>query len=162
MEVALNTIGYKVGDHRILPVWVDSQSDPAKASGAYAEAVEGKGIQAGVLNWHSSVAIAVMDVAAMSVGFDFTAGFINIANFEYMAVAGVGGYTSALLVINTGLAPWFAMVAGGISSAVLGLIIGMISLRLRGIFAACLFWFFGLALMGLAIKMVWLTRGPWD
>ncbi len=105
MEVALNTIGYKVGDHRILPVWVDSQSDPAKASGAYAEAVEGKGIQAGVLNWHSSVAIAVMDVAAMSVGFDFTAGFINIANFEYMAVAGVGGYTSALLVINTGLAP---------------------------------------------------------
>jgi branched-chain amino acid transport system permease protein len=33
-------------------------------------------------------------------------------------------------------------------------------LRLRGIFAACLAWFFGLALMGLATKMVWLTRGP--
>jgi ABC-type branched-subunit amino acid transport system permease subunit len=36
----------------------------------------------------------------------------------------------------------------------------MITLRLRGIFAACLAWFFGLALMGLATKMVWLTRGP--
>ncbi|WP_024336456.1 branched-chain amino acid ABC transporter permease [Desulfotignum balticum] len=99
-------------------------------------------------------------VAAMSVGFDFTAGYINIVNFGYMAVAGTGGYTSALLVINAGLSPWIAMLAGGVSSAVLGLIIGMISLRLRGIFAACLSWFFGLAVMGLAIKMVWLTRGP--
>lgn len=99
-------------------------------------------------------------IAAMSVGFDFTAGFINIVNFGYMAVAGTGGYTSALLVINLGLSPWIAMVAGGISSAILGLVIGMISLRLRGIFAACLSWFFGLAVMGLAIKMVWLTRGP--
>lgn len=99
-------------------------------------------------------------IAAMSVGFDFTAGFINIVNFGYMAVAGTGGYTSALLVINAGFSPWLAMVAGGIASAILGLIIGMISLRLRGIFAACLSWFFGLAVMGLAIKMVWLTRGP--
>ena len=29
-------------------------------------------------------------IAAMSVGFDFTAGFINIVNFGYMAVAGFG------------------------------------------------------------------------
>lgn len=99
-------------------------------------------------------------IAAMSVGFDLTAGYINIVNFGYMAVAGTGGYTSALLVVNAGLSPWIAMLVGGVSSAILGLIIGMISLRLRGIFAACLSWFFGLAVMGLAIKMVWLTRGP--
>ncbi len=63
-EMAMDTINSTVGDYKIEPVWIDSQSDPAKASGAYAEAVESKGIQAGVLNWHSSVAIAVMDVAA--------------------------------------------------------------------------------------------------
>ena len=99
-------------------------------------------------------------IAAMSVGFDFTAGFINIVNFGYMAVAGFGGYTSALLVINAGWSPWLGMAAGGVTASVLGLIVGMISLRLRGIFAACLSWFFGLALMGLATKLVWLTRGP--
>ncbi|MBU1344727.1 MAG: ABC transporter substrate-binding protein, partial [Proteobacteria bacterium] len=53
VEMAMDTIDYTVGDYKIEVVWVDSQSDPAKASGAYAEAVEGKGIQAGVLNWHS-------------------------------------------------------------------------------------------------------------
>ena len=99
-------------------------------------------------------------IAAMSVGFDLTAGYISIVNFGYAAVSGFGGYTSALLVINMGLSPWIAMAAGGITAGFLGLIIGMISLRLRGIFAACLSWFFGLAIMGLATKMVWLTRGP--
>lgn len=99
-------------------------------------------------------------IAAMSVSFDFTAGFINIVNFGFAAVSGFGGYTSALLAINAGLSPWIGMIAGGVTAALMGLIIGMISLRLRGIFAACLSWFFGLAIMGLAIKLVWLTRGP--
>ncbi len=99
-------------------------------------------------------------IAAMCVGFDFTAGYINIVNFGYAAVSGFGGYTSAILAVNYGLSPWIGMVLGGITAGLLGLIIGMISLRLRGIFAACLSWFFGLAIMGLAIKMVWLTRGP--
>jgi len=99
-------------------------------------------------------------IATLSVGFDFTAGFINIVNFGYAAVAGFGGYTSALLAVNFGISPWIGIFIGGANAAVLGLIIGMISLRLRGIFAACLSWFFGLALMGLATKLVWLTRGP--
>jgi branched-chain amino acid transport system permease protein len=73
---------------------------------------------------------------------------------------GVGGYTSAILAERIGLSPWLGMLAGGLIAAVLGLVIGMITLRLRGIFAACLAWFFGLAAMGLATKMVWLTRGP--
>ena len=64
VNMAMDAIDHKVGDYTIEVVWVDSQSDPAKASSAYAEAVEGKGVQAGVLNWHSSVAVAVMDVAA--------------------------------------------------------------------------------------------------
>ena len=48
----------------------------------------------------------------------------------------------------------------GLTAAVMGFFIGLITLRLRGIFAACLAWFLGLALMGLATKMIWFTRGP--
>ncbi|MEX1314256.1 MAG: ABC transporter substrate-binding protein, partial [Desulfotignum sp.] len=86
VEMALETINYTVGDYKIEPVWVDSQSDPAKASGAYAEAVEGKGIQAGVLNWHSSVAIAVMDVAAQyKVPHMFGFGASEVVNEKWQA-----------------------------------------------------------------------------
>ena len=86
VEMELEYIDYTVGDYKIEPVWVDSQSDPAKASGAYAEAVEGKGIQAGVLNWHSSVAIAVMDVAAQyKVPHMFGFGASEVVNEKWQA-----------------------------------------------------------------------------
>ncbi|MEJ2642394.1 MAG: branched-chain amino acid ABC transporter permease [Desulfosarcinaceae bacterium] len=109
-----------------------------------------------LIRWLISAAF----IAALSIGFDFTAGLINIVNFGYCAIMGLGGYTSAILAERIGLTPWIGIFMGAVTSAILGLVIGAITLRLRGIFAACLAWFFGLALMGLAIKMVWLTRGP--
>ena len=99
-------------------------------------------------------------IGASAVAFDFTAGYISIVNFGFNALVGLGGYTSALLVINLGLSPWLGMAAGAVSAAVLGFLTGVLTLRLRGIFAAVMTWFIGLALMGLATKMVWLTRGP--
>ena len=64
VTMALEKVNYKIGDYKLEPVWVDSQSDPAKTVSAYAEAAERIGIQAGILNWHSSTAVAAMDVAA--------------------------------------------------------------------------------------------------
>jgi branched-chain amino acid transport system substrate-binding protein len=64
VEMALDKIDYTVGDYKLEIVWIDSQSDPAKAASAYAEAVERKGIDCAMQNWHSSVAVAAMDVAA--------------------------------------------------------------------------------------------------
>jgi branched-chain amino acid transport system substrate-binding protein len=64
VTMAFEKVHNMVGDYKLEPVWIDSQSDPAKATSAYAEACERIGIQAGILNWHSSVAVAVMDVAA--------------------------------------------------------------------------------------------------
>lgn len=63
-EMALEAIDNQIGDYTIEAVWVDSQSDPERATRAYEEAIVQDGIQAGVLNWHSSVAVAVMEVNA--------------------------------------------------------------------------------------------------
>jgi branched-chain amino acid transport system substrate-binding protein len=63
-EMALEAIDYKIGDYKLNVVWIDSQSDPEKATRAYEEAIVQDGVQAGVLNWHSSVAVAVMEVTA--------------------------------------------------------------------------------------------------
>ena len=96
-----------------------------------------------LIRWLISAAL----IASLSIGFDFTAGLINIVNFGYCAIMGLGGYTSAILAERIGLTPWIGILMGGAVAAVLGLIIGSITLRLRGIFAACLAWFFGLAAM---------------
>ncbi len=104
--------------------------------------------------------IAAAFIGTLAIAFDFTAGFINIVNFGFAAIMGLGAYTSALFALKLGVSPWIGLFTGPVTAAFLGFVIGLITLRLRGIFAACLAWFFGLALMGLAIKMVWLTRGP--
>ncbi|MGD9281430.1 MAG: branched-chain amino acid ABC transporter permease [Desulfobacterales bacterium] len=100
---------------------------------------------------------AIMGAGAMA--FDFSSGYIAVVNFGFAAYVGLGAYTSAIVVNNWGIPLPLAMLCGAFTSAVLGFLTGAISLRMRGMFAICLTWFIGIALMGLAIKMVWLTRG---
>jgi len=62
--MAFEDIDYKIGDYKIELVLIDSESDPAKATTAYEEAVTRDKIGAGVGGWHSSVAVAAMEVTA--------------------------------------------------------------------------------------------------
>ena len=64
VEMAFKAIDYKIGDYKIEVVWIDSQSDPAKATNAFAEAVEQKGIDVAFYDVHSSVSVALMDVVS--------------------------------------------------------------------------------------------------
>jgi len=99
-------------------------------------------------------------MAAQAVAFDFTAGFINIVNFGFAAFVGLGAYTSALLAANLHVPILVGMFMGGICAGLLGFLTGTLTLRLRGIFAAVMAWFVGLALMGLTRNLTGLTRGP--
>lgn len=98
-------------------------------------------------------------MAAQAVAFDFTAGYINIVNFGFAAFVGLGGYTSGLLAVDFGISPWIGMVVGATVSGVVGLLTGALTLRLRGIYAAVMAWFVGLALMGLTRNLPDITRG---
>ena len=109
-----------------------------------------------LIRWLTIIALS----AASAIAFDLTAGYINIVNFGFSAILGLGSYTSAILAVRAGLSPWIGMFVGAFASGLLGFLTGLLTLRLRGIFAAVMAWFVGLALMGLCIKMVWLTRGP--
>jgi branched-chain amino acid transport system permease protein len=99
-------------------------------------------------------------IAAQAIAFDFTTGYINVVNFGFAAFLGVGAYTSALLAVQLSVSPWIGMFLGAIPAAILGFFTGILTLRLRGIFAALMSWFVGLALLGIARNWVSLTRGP--
>jgi len=98
-------------------------------------------------------------MAAMAVAFDFTAGYIDIVNFGFAAFVGLGGYTSGLLAVDFGISPWIGMVMGALVAGFIGLLTGMLTLRLRGIYAAVMAWFVGLAMMGLVRNFPDVTRG---
>lgn len=98
-------------------------------------------------------------MAAQAIAFDFTAGYINVVNFGFAAFVGLGGYTSGLLAVNLGLSPWIGIFIGALAAGLLGLLTGALTLRLRGIYAAVMAWFVGLALMGIVRNWTDLTRG---
>jgi branched-chain amino acid transport system permease protein len=98
-------------------------------------------------------------MASMAVAFDFTAGYINVVNFGFAAFVGLGGYTSALLAARLGVSPWLGAFAGALVAGVVGFLTGALTLRLRGIFAAVMAWFVGLALLGLTRNLKEVTRG---
>ncbi|SDO89116.1 branched-chain amino acid ABC transporter permease [Desulforhopalus singaporensis] len=109
-----------------------------------------------MIRWLISGAI----VAAAAISFDFSAGYLGIVNFGYAAFLGLGGYTSAILSNTLGISPFITIFFGALMAATLGVLTGIVSLRLRGMFAICFTWFIGIALMGLCMKWDWLTRGP--
>lgn len=91
--MAFEAINYKIGDYKIELVWIDSQSDPEKATRAYEEAVVKEGIQAGVQNWHSSVAVAVMEVTAKhKIPHFFGMGATEVVNEKFLSDPEKYGY----------------------------------------------------------------------
>ncbi|MGA9533545.1 MAG: ABC transporter substrate-binding protein [Anaerolineales bacterium] len=92
-EMALENIDYKIGDYTIDVVWIDSQSDPEKATRAYEEAIVQDGVEAGVLNWHSSVSVAVMEVTAKhQVPHFFGFGATEVVNEKFNSDPAKYGY----------------------------------------------------------------------
>ena len=106
-------------------------------------------------------------LAAQAAAFDFTAGYINVVNFGFAAMLGLGAYTSAILTntspalaLQPGWSPWVGIWAGALVAGLVGLGLGVLTLRLRGLFAAIMAWFVGLALLGIVRNWTSLTRGP--
>ena len=86
VTMAFEKIDYRIGDYKIELVWIDSQSDPNAAANAYDKAIRQDGIQAGFWNWHSSVAVAVMEVTAeYKIPHFFTGGSAEVVNDKLQA-----------------------------------------------------------------------------
>ena len=93
VTMALEKINYQIGKYKIEPVWIDDQSDPAKGTQAYEQAVVQDKIQAGILNWNSSVAVALMDVTAKyKVPHFFGFGATELVNEKFASDPAKYGY----------------------------------------------------------------------
>ncbi len=96
---------------------------------------------------------------ALAMAFDFTSGYINIVNFGFAAFWGLGAYVTGCLSYHLGWSPWAGLVAAVLAAAALGLFLGLLTIRLGGIFAACMTWFVAMAMLSVASNWVGVTRG---
>jgi len=77
------------------------------------------------------VAIQILLFAYLSLCWNVLGGFAGQLSFGHALFMAVGGYTSTILLLRTGLSPWLGMIAGGFLAALLGLFIGYLSFRYR-------------------------------
>lgn len=84
VTMAFDAINWKIGDYKIETVKIDDESDPEKGARAYEEAVVRDKIDAGLINWHSSVAVSCMEIAAKyKIPHFFGFGATELVNEKY-------------------------------------------------------------------------------
>lgn len=69
-------------------------------------------------------------------GLNILTGFTGQISLGHGAFMGVGAYASAILVANSGLSFWVALPLAGLITAMLGMVFGIPSLRLKGLYLA--------------------------
>ena len=72
--------------------------------------------------------------SVVAAAWNLIMGYARVLSFGQIAFFAIGGYTTALLTLNLGISPYLGILAGGGLALAVGLIIGLICLRLRGIY----------------------------
>ena len=91
--------------------------------------------------------------------YDLMIGYAGLANFGYAGFIAAGAYGSALASFHYGISPWAGLVIGGACGALLGLLTGLITLRLRGLYLGLTTWFVAEALRSTISNTPGYTRG---
>jgi branched-chain amino acid transport system permease protein len=96
----------------------------------------------------------------LSISLNFVTGFAGQLALGHAAFVTIGAYAGALLMVNNGISFWLAILIGGGSAFVSGLILGLIAMRLRGDYLGMVTMGFGEIVRLLALNQIDITRGP--
>jgi branched-chain amino acid transport system permease protein len=74
--------------------------------------------------------------AMLAAAWNIAGGYGGQFSLGHAAFFGIGAYASVLLYNNAGISPWIGMLVGGAAASLFALVIGLLTLRLRGAFFA--------------------------
>jgi branched-chain amino acid transport system permease protein len=112
-----------------------------------------------VSEYHLHVAVTSFYYVVLAVGWNLLAGYTGQFSLAHHTFAGVGAYTSALLVAHTGVPIVVGVAAGVVVAAVLGWFLGTLCLRMRAIYLALATWAFAESVRLLVAVEYQITRG---
>ncbi|MBF0459095.1 MAG: branched-chain amino acid ABC transporter permease [Nitrospirae bacterium] len=96
----------------------------------------------------------------LTLSLNLIVGFTGLPALGHIAFACVGAYTSSLLALNYGISPWIGLMIGAFNAALLGVLVGAPSMRLKGDYLALATFGLGVIVYSIAKNWVDLTRGP--
>lgn len=83
---------------------------------------------------YEALALNILIFGLYAVGFNLLFGYTGLLSFGHAAFFGVGSYLTGITIVHFGLPWWAAIVAGTVASGVVGLVIGFLAIRTRGIY----------------------------
>lgn len=105
------------------------------------------------------VAIMCNFFAVLVVNWDILLGYGNLLSFAHTGLLAVGAYSSVMLVNQIQIPPVIGMFSGSVIAAAMGLVLGWICLRLRGIYLALATWGFSGIVQRILIAEYYVTGG---
>ena len=83
---------------------------------------------------YQALAVNILIFGLYAVGFNLLFGYTGLLSFGHAAFLGVGSYLCGLAIVAGGW-PWWAAIAAGVAaSAAVGVVIGYLAIRTRGIY----------------------------
>lgn len=70
--------------------------------------------------------------AYLTTSWNLVGGFAGVLPLGHSVFVGIGAYTSTILSLQYGISPWLGMIVGGVIAAVIGVLIGLPTFKLRG------------------------------
>lgn len=96
----------------------------------------------------------------LTLSLNLIVGYTGLPALGHAAFSCTGAYISSLLALNFGISPWIGLIMGGGAGAVLGVIIGYPSIRLKEDYLALATLGLGIIVYSIAKNWVSVTRGP--
>lgn len=90
-----------------------------------------------VLPWivpSKALAVNILIFGLYAVGFNLLFGYTGLLSFGHAAFLGSGGYGAGIAMVHYGWPWWLAIVAGVGLAALIGLLVGYLAIRSRGIY----------------------------
>src|SRR5271154_5190602 len=86
--------------------------------------------------YYVSILNLILIAIVGALGLNILVGYTGQVSIGHGAFMSVGAYTAANLITRLGMPFWVAIPAGGLMAALIGLIVGIPSLRIKGIYLA--------------------------
>lgn len=108
-------------------------------------------IAGGPAKLHIAIMIGIMGIVVTAFRLILRIGYISLAQAAFF---GIGAYTSALLTTNLGWSSWAALLPAGLLAASIALVVGIPTLRVRGVYFVI-----ATFALGEVIRQIWIQ---WD
>lgn len=111
-------------------------------------------------NYQVTLLVSAMIAIVGAVGLNMLTGTTGLISLGQAGFLAVGAYTNAILMMDHGWPVWLSMPAAGVVSALVSLLVGVPSLRLKGLYLAITTLAFAFIINHVILYAEWLTHGP--